>query len=361
MELDAHNRQEDAPIPVPVQIALPRGLDATKLKRASEYLFEADKIRTQRSKSIKHRRYLYLEINDMFTELVGIYRDCFQVVWQDFRHLTHAFPAPTGTLPATYYARCYLSGWFRDLYYHIRKSCKSLSGLAELQFYSKSIPQMSFEYDNYLALLGSSIRPTHIVGNPEDTMYIPVVHRDPKFDAPNPFALTNCVEEQNLFAAIISVMKERKKFAMVPIPSNFIGRPSWMFDWHEQDQVCAPFNAEGNFNNEDITIAYILGTACTSKIGFRDVDDWQLFPDGIIPAGFTGASSDRSIPRTMWGSYETRTVVIEDTHMIPTTPAAAKKTTRTKKGTTTIALRSRGNLYYSILHDLNHFNNLNSC
>lgn len=40
---------------------------------------------------------------------------------------------------------------------------------------------------------------------------------------------------------------------------------------------------EGNFNLEDVTLAYILGVACTPNMGPRDPDDWQFF-GGKVPA-----------------------------------------------------------------------------
>lgn len=70
---------------------------------------------------------------------------------------------------------------------------------------------------------------------------------------------------------------------MTPLITDTLGRPFWLFDWHANNTCCAWFPAEGNFSMEDITLGYILGVACTPRLGPRDVDDWQIFPDGIVP------------------------------------------------------------------------------
>nr|AVK94124.1 hypothetical protein [Raphanus sativus cryptic virus 3] len=344
MENGANNPPAAGAIVAAVQPAIPPGLDASKLNRATEYLYDADKIRPHRARSPKYRRYMQIKKNEIYVQLIDIYRASFSVTWPDFRHLIHAFPPPANHEPQTYYACCYISGWFRDLYYHIRKALKSLSGLAELEYYRDAIPQMSFEYDNFLALLGAAIRPTHIVGNPEDVMYVPLISEATDVNHVNPFGINNYVHQPELFSAIVATMKDRKKFNMVPLPSNYSGRPSWLFDWHAEDQICAPFQPEGNFNNEDIAMAFVLGTACTSLIGMRDRDDWQFYPNANVPAHFNPHTAQRITPRTMYGSYEVRSYETDHDYYIPSNsagvtaflsgPSTSRKRSRTTSSST---------------------------
>ena len=85
---------------------------------------------------------------------------------------------------------------------------------------------------------------------------------------------------------VSGIIQNVKGWRISTILSNKLGRPSWLFDWHDEKRCCAWFPPEGNNTMDDVTIAYIVGAACTPHLGPRDVDDWQTrtLPENVHPS-----------------------------------------------------------------------------
>lgn len=84
-----------------------------------------------------------------------------------------------------------------------------------------------------------------------------------------------------------------------------------MFDWHSDKQVCSWFPPEGNYDIEDVTLAYILGTACTANLGPRDVDELQYFADALVPQHLNPKRYERVSERGFYGSHEVRKMEVD--------------------------------------------------
>ncbi|KAL7611076.1 hypothetical protein Lser_V15G11400 [Lactuca serriola] len=80
---------------------------------------------------------------------------------------------------------------------------------------------------------------------------------------------------------------------------------------HDDNRVCSWFPPEDKYNLEDLTLAFILGTACTPNLGVRDVDDWQFFAEGVVPQNPNPMNYNRVVDRRFYGSYEVRTMEIQ--------------------------------------------------
>nr|QRG29194.1 putative CP [Dactylorhiza cryptic virus 3] len=302
----------------------------TSLRKASEFLFENSRIGPLRSHYDKYRRYIHLRSDQMFTALVSLYANVFHSQWFDFRRFHESFGVPQHQLGWTHAARVYISMWFIDLYVSNREAVKKISSIAFNERFGTEITFVSNEYDVYLALLNASIRPTHISLALEDSLYIPVISDVIDFTNPDPFDIPNFVKDEEYFYGLLDIMKARRHWNFQPLSHNVLGRPCWLFDWHQQATVCSWFPMEGHFNNEDVTLAYILGEACTPNLGPRDVDDWQFF-DGQIPADLNPAHFDRITDRRFYGSYEVRTLEVDSEFTLPTTAQEAHASAQKKR------------------------------
>lgn len=272
------------------------------LSRATKYLLEAGCIRVRRKERVT--RCVRLHLQTIFDQLVSLYIPLFQCQWQRLKYLfDEAALLPSGITPRTHATRCYISAWIHDLYVSNRKAVQTLCSLTFLKHYSHEEVYCSSEYDAFLIHLNADIRPTHIKGTPEDTVYVPVLSDSPAWGTDNPFNIENFVLDHNLVRGIIATMKGYWRTSTVV--SDNLGRPFWLLDWHEDCECCAWFPRKGNYTMEDVTVAYILGAACTPNLGFRDVDDWQ---NGIVPENVNPLSYDRVKDRHFYGGYEVRTI-----------------------------------------------------
>ncbi|CAI9275747.1 unnamed protein product [Lactuca saligna] len=224
-----------------------------------------------------------------------------------------SFPPPKGVSPDIYAARCYISMWFIDLYVSIRKDVRKLpAGEFHERYQGKLFFFISREYDNYLTLLNASIRPTHVKHAIDNARYIPIIADSIDVNNPSPFGINNFTRERDLFYGLTHIMKTSRIWRFAPLFSDANGRPWWLFDWHFKDHVCSWFPCKDNYDPEDVTLAYILGTACTPNLGDRDVDEWQYFAEGVVPHGDPNPGSyDRVDERRFYGSYEVRTMEID--------------------------------------------------
>ena len=316
------------------------GLPRTSMSRVSDFLQDNSRITLVRSHYDKHRRYATLYLQAMFNSLVMLYSSLFLTRWPDFKRFMEQFQVPANVNPWTFAARSYLSAWIHDLYVSNREAVKKLSPLAFSQHYQHERTYYSLEYDEFLVRLNASIRPTHIKGIMEDTLYIPLLHTDPNWAATNnnnPFNVTNWNLDFDLINGLIGTMKTRKGWKLSTLVTDTLGRPSWLFDWHTDNRCCAWFPPEGNYTMDDVSIAYIIGVACTPKLGPRDVDDWQQFENNVVPQTVHADALERSVERRFFGAYEVRT--LEQRRVVPGTcdaadPEAPPGFKRTRTGAT---------------------------
>lgn len=302
----------------------------SNLRRVSDFLFENSRIGPIRSHYEKYRRYVHLRSDNIFTALVTLYQSFFHSQWQDFRRFHDTFGIPVAQQGWNYAARVYISMWFVDLYVSNREAVKKISSLAFNERFSTEMTFISQEYDAYLTLLNASIRPTHISLALEDALFIPVISDNIDFTDDNPFDINNLILDEEYFHGLLSIMKDRRHWNFQPISHGTLGRPCWLFDWHVTNCVCSWFPMEGHFNNEDVSLAYILGEACTPNLGPRDVDDWQFF-EGQVPADLNPFNFDRLTDRRFYGSYEVRTLDVDADFTLPKTAAEAAASARKKR------------------------------
>nr|WAK97195.1 putative coat protein [Dichroa partitivirus 2] len=295
------------PVGTPTPPAL--GLTRTSITRVSDFLQDNSRLNMVRSHYDKHRRYATLHIQQMFNSLVALYSSLFLTRWPDFKRFMDQFNVPATIHPWTYAARAYLSAWIHDLYVSNREAVKKLSPLAFSQHFQHEEVYYLHEYDEFLVRLNASIRPTHIKGIMEDTLYIPLIHENPTWDNNvSPFAIVNFNLSFDLVNGLIGIMKDRKGWKISSLVTDTLGRPSWLFDWHSDNRCCAWFPPEGNYTMDDVSIAYIIGVACTPKLGPRDIDDWQLFENNIVPNPLIADNLERAVERRFFGGYEVRTL-----------------------------------------------------
>ncbi|ALT00591.1 capsid protein [Sinapis alba cryptic virus 1] len=278
------------------------------LKSATDFLTQSSRIGTLRTSYKDRRRYVYLKSQAMFDSLVELYSLLFTTQWQVFRRFTDIFVPPANVTATRYLAMNYISMWIQDTYAMNRAALMKLSVVALNDRFPVEIPIVGYQYDAYLAHLSAALRPTLTKHMMEDTLWIPCFTRSPNFQVESPFGITGYVINDVIFTGAMNIMKERKLWRIIDLPTNVLGRPSWLFDWHDDDRVCAWFPMEGNFTMDDVTMAYILGVACTPKLAPCDVDDWQYFPNDVVPANLDPYAFLRLTNRRFHGGYEIRTL-----------------------------------------------------
>ncbi|CAH1414356.1 unnamed protein product [Lactuca virosa] len=279
--------------------------------RLSEFLFTNSQIRTRNIRD-SHQRYVNLRTQEMFDNLVDLYARLFMTQWHHYKKfMKYSFPPPPGVSPHIYAARCYISMWFIDLYVSNREAVINLYSIAFDERYHEELTRVPHEYDSYLTLLNASIRPTHIKNALDNVQYVPIISDSINVNDSNPFGINNFTPEEDLFYGFTRIMKEGKCWCFTQLSGDPNGRPWWLFDWHSDNRVCSWFPPEDNYNLEDLTLAFILGTACTPNLGVRDVDDWQFFAEGIVPQNPNPMNYNRVIDRRFYGSYEVRTMEIQ--------------------------------------------------
>lgn len=315
---------------------LPQPRIRSNINEVTDFLLENCRIGSLKTSYDKHRRYVVISANQIYQQLTHLYAPLFLSYWHHFKRFMEAFPAPAGINPWMHAARAYISVWIMDLYTSNREAIQKLSPLAFQECYQHETAYYSDEYDDFLVLLNATLRPTHIKGTPEDTLYVPLVANPPDWNPQtndgSPFAVVNFNLDYDLFKGLLGIMKERRNWRISKLVTNTIGRPGWLFDWHTDNRCCAWFPMEGNYAPEDITLAYIIGAACSPKLGPRDVDDWQDWPDQIRPAEFNMAQLDRAVQRRFYGAYEVRTISHRRVPRVFALPTETTQAKRPRKG-----------------------------
>nr|QUS52689.1 capsid protein [Mute swan feces associated partitiviridae 1] len=311
---------------------------STNIKRAVEFLSESDRIMMIRSHYLKYRRYVLLEKNYIYASLVELYSIVFRQHWHKLRRLKDSYTLPMGiTQDWTYLARVYISSWFMDLYVSNREAVMKLSSLAFNERYHTEAVHDSTEYDDFLVSLSASIRPTHISLVMEDVLYIPIIADNPDFDSDNPFIITNFHRDPNSLSSLLDLLTNDKSWKMSKLTSNTIGRPCWLFDWFTSGEVCSFFPPDSNYSLDDVALAYIIGVACTPRLGPRDIDDWQYYPKNKYTKDMSRSDYERVTNRHFYGSYEVETLTTDPDYTLlvskkdaTATPQPSRKSKRTK-------------------------------
>lgn len=315
------------PQPPPVEVNRPT------LRGASDFLQDNDRIGSFRSRFDKYRRYAHLNSQNIFNSLVTLYTSMFRLKWNHFRRFMDQFGAGQIDASITYAARAYISAWFHDLYVSNREAVLKLTPLAYAQHYEHQSVYISTEYDIFLTTLNASIRPTNLKGIPEDVLYIPIISEtvDWANAESNIFNINNFVLNYDCAVGLISIMKERRDWNMSSLVTNVTGRPCWLFDWHNDNtNCCSFFPMEENFNMDDVMLAYIVGVACTPRLGPRDVSDWIPFPHGVAPAAPNVSILSQTVIRKFYGAYEIAELELRTLYGAQPTPVLGGKRARTE-------------------------------
>lgn len=340
------------------QPAAPLKKTGNTVSRATEFLHENSKIRLFRSHYLKYRRYYVLELQSMFDSLVALYTTVFKQYYHRFKRMAETFAVGTSSSsssssPWKNIAVNYVSAWFLDLYVSNREAVMKLSSLAFNEHYFHQRVYISDVYDDYLILLNAAIRPTHLQLIPEDSLAIPVfaqtekkdgAYQQPNWSNPNPFGITGFSFNDDFFYSTIECIKAEKTWKTSPLTTNTLGTPAWLFDWHNES-VCAWFPADSNFTMDDVTVAYILGVACTPNLGPIEYDDWQYFPGGIPVSDPIPSSYRWQTHRHSYGGFEVLDIDNQPGYKVPvfkvaTAEEIAQEAKRKKSTTSTLALSS---------------------
>lgn len=268
---------------------------------------------------LRKHRYITVYTTRILDALVTLYVHLFKLNWEKMARAVEKFTTPTGVSDHYHYcAYVYLSHWMNDVYYHIRKSCKAVNPLAFTERYHYEVAPNADRYDNYLAHLMNALRPTPINGAIADEMYIPVLGKNLNFETSNkkgPFEWNHWCINHTLFQLVHQSLELKKIVKMTPISEDPTGRASWLFDWFDTATAYAWFPLENNYNETDISVAYILGVACTPKVALPDIDDWRYLEQKYDYKRIDINSYRRVVPRRKFGNSEHRILEAEEIHL----------------------------------------------
>ncbi|UTQ50849.1 MAG: coat protein [Plant associated deltapartitivirus 2] len=288
---------------------LKRPTTRSNSKTATDYLLDETRIGSITHYPTKKRRYVTMYGSSMLESLFVLYTSLFKQRWSSFARSVEK-TSLTGATVKTHpelLAAVYLTHWSIDVYRMIRESLLHLDPIAFNERYHTQQPVHSHIYDNFLATLCGHIRPTHVTMSYADEIYIPVMSTVMATQSgTNPFNWTKATTDHDLFQIILQTFEDRKLVMMSPIPTDLFGRHSWLFDWSQHETAYAWFPQESNYNDEDVMMAYIIGVACTPKLGHCDPDDWKLTSEATEITASRLARYHRIKPRRYKGSCEFR-------------------------------------------------------
>lgn len=303
------------------------------LRRASDYLQDS-----WRTTSIKHsydlRRFnVTLKSPEIFQSLLNEYTKLFKLQWNKLKPFLVNYLSNLPDAGPQEAATVYISSWFHDLYCTNREAVRELSPIAYCQSYLHEEVLYSQEYDEFLVLLNAHLRPTPLTGLPENKMYIPLIAANASFTgvrALNPFNIPGYLINDEFFLTLKFALKAVGYWKFAPLVTAKVGRPFWLLDWHD-NKAYSWFPLEGNYNAEDVAIAYIIGVACTPNLAFRDVDDWQDLParhtQATLPLNYA-----RARPLCQTGGCNVRTYEFRDDHrIVPIAPPRVTRQTQKKR------------------------------
>ena len=308
------------------------GLNREALISIAEKL-EADyQIGLSRDRSKAYPQVVHLRTNEIFARLVNLYANLFTTHWSLFQSATNLLYTSTTSQKQLKLARVYISSWFRDLYVSNSDATRNISGEIYDKYYSHQIAYVTGRYDPFLQHLNTIIRPTHVHMIPCDIMYYPVICEKPNWSSEtnNPFNIPLGAIDFDVIRSLMDIFSdESNNFAVLPLNTNILGRPGWLFDFH-QNQAFSWFPMENNFSSVDLIAPHILGLPCTPRLGPADIDHWANFTNNKKFTITDPARYSRRTSRTFYGSAEYRTVEYRSQEynfeQILATPEVAKKT-----------------------------------
>ncbi|KAI3828141.1 hypothetical protein L1987_02238 [Smallanthus sonchifolius] len=282
-------------------------------RSAADYLQQQNCIGQFNHYPLRKHTYITVYITRILDSLVTLYVHLLKLNWDRFARTAEKFPLPSGVTDHYHYlAYVYLSHWANDLYYSIRKSCQTVNPLAFVERYHKETGRYADRYDKFLTLLINAIKPTPIVGAIADEIYIPVLGKDVDITKKkNVFGWSHWIIDSTVFQLVHQSLELKKVTTFVPISDDPTGRASWLFDWFD-NAAYAWFPFDANYNEIDITVAYILGVACTPKVSLPDTDDWRYCAHRTDLKRIDLESYARVIPRRRFGTSEHRLLESEE-------------------------------------------------
>nr|QRG29217.1 putative CP [Rhodiola cryptic virus 1] len=285
----------------------------SSIKQATDHLLDENRTGSFVHQPNKKRHYVTIRGEDMLNSLVELYTSFFKQRWNLFARSVEKLPL-TGTHATNHYqllAHVYLSHWTFDVYRQIRESLFSLDPVAFNEKYFNQVPVHSVSYDPFLTTVSDHLKPTHITLSYADEVFIPILSSKLEDAKTNYFAWSRFHIDHDLFSLILQVLEEKKVTPLTPLSSDLFGRPSWLFDWSQDQTAFAWFPQEANYNDDDVTIAYIIGVSCSPKLGHADFDEWKITTE---PPNFTTTklkNYPRVIPRRWKSSAEFRVAQVE--------------------------------------------------
>jgi hypothetical protein len=254
------------------------------LNNPTEWLIDQRAIGSDYEFPPKKRRFVHLRLGSIYANLVELYHHWFVSIWSHLNRTVEEYGLPGGDTPKSLrLARAYISSWILDLYYYIRRSVAEIDTTAYASRYSHPIFQTTVQYDAYLADLLNAIRPTHILHTTADELLIPLMATQPNWESDNPFNIPHFFKAKSLVLAVNRIVVDKKLCCIGKITDSPTGNPSWLFDLVTHDATTAYyawFPAEGNYTSAALVLAFIIGCACSPRIGLTEVDEWRWFPKG---------------------------------------------------------------------------------
>lgn len=282
---------------------------------AADYLLDQNRIGSYNSNPFRKHKFITLRSQRLFDQLVSLYTHFLKSHWTSFsRALDHNLrsdKAKSSLASVEYAANVYISHWFNDLYYTNRVCTQKVDGTAFIAQYYHENALHSNHYDHFLSLINAAIRPTHIHGI-SDEIYIPVIADKAFSDLKKPFnTISGYVEDYTTFTSILQIMDVRKVCKLTPLSSDITGRPSWLFDWFDGTHAYAWFQQDGNYNDVDVSIAYVIGASITPLLGHPDIDEWVIYPTDMDEETARKTHRRRTARQTHSGLAEVRTLQSE--------------------------------------------------
>jgi len=280
----------------------------SSIKRVSDMLFEGDIITPAVEHTRTTIRYVYLDLEKLFTQLVNLYTVWFQSHWDKFQAFATLNGFNQTQSPVLGFTRIYISAWLFDLYSTIRESIEKVDHDGFVAYYAHERPRSSFRYDHYLSRLNASIRPTNISLISRECMFVPLLRIDSRNRTTNPYTIRNFNYQPKIMKGINDIMSSRSLCMLTPLSNDPLGSAAWLFDSHvdrNRTSFYAWFPLNGNYSDDDITVAFILGDSCTPHLGPVQYDEWQWYPNyqkgnhTVDPYTFP-----RVTPRTTHGNAE---------------------------------------------------------
>jgi len=284
-----------------------RQISRANLESASQICFLQDNPRTT-------IRRIELNQNELFDGLVEVYTMVFATHYPLFSRVKPVIQGATLKSTCQALARVYISGWFYDLYYTLRKATELKDIESYQDKYSTEAGRWSDIYDPYLVQLNALLCPVTVLGTLEESIFVPILTITATTNGRFTFPINHFASDYIEFHAIVAILNERKEFRTEQLKSPLVsGRPIWLLDWWNTESPLTRANTwlplEGNFSLEDVVIAYIVGGPITPLMAPVDMDDYQVVDEAFDPATDDPSMYERITPRHFFGAFEERNVI----------------------------------------------------